>query len=131
MNPLERVVRYRTESQKPAVSERKNIDRIEKRRSHILRADRGSEIGFVLVSPVNAGVKGKPAREVMRQGHSDISRSLVLARQIEILAEASDTDHKKLCPFPRMSVNEDDVFSCDDRTLAAGAQVNVVVVAHV
>src|SRR2546430_17449429 len=93
------------------ISKRKNIDRIEERAAHVLRADIGCEIRFVLVSAVNAGVEGKPTREVMREGQSDVSGSLVLARHIEILAKASDTHHKKLCPFPRASVSEDDVFS--------------------
>ena len=93
------------------VSKRKNIDRIEVRRAHILRADIGLEIRFVLVSAVNAGVEGKPTREVMREGHSDVSGSLVLARHIEILAKASDTNHTKLCLLPGTSVSEDDVFS--------------------
>ena len=47
----------------------------------------------------------------MREGQRDVSGSLVLARHIEILAKASDTYYKKLCPFPRASVSEDDVFS--------------------
>ena len=47
----------------------------------------------------------------MRKGHSDVSGSLVLARHIEILGKASDTYHKKLCPFPGTSVSEDNVFS--------------------
>src|SRR5215475_13162684 len=79
---LERVAGYCAKSQKPVVSKRKNIDRIEIRRAHILRADIGGETRFVLVSAVNTGVKGKPAREVMRQGQSNISGSLVLARHI-------------------------------------------------
>src|SRR6266487_2588215 len=110
INALERVTRYRAKSQKPVVSKRKNIDRIEERAAHILRSDIGCEIRFVLVSAVNAGVEGKPTREVMREGHSDISGSLVQARHIEILAKASDTHHKKLCPFPRSIISEDNVF---------------------
>src|SRR5438094_5175239 len=105
LNALERVAGYRAKSQKPVVSKRKNIDRIEKRRAHVLRADIGLEIGLVLVSAVKAGVEGKPTREVMREGQSDVSGSLVLARHIEILVKASDTHHKKLCPFPRASVS--------------------------
>src|SRR5207249_6911095 len=41
LNALERVAGYRANSQKPVVSKRKNIDRIEERRAHILRADIG------------------------------------------------------------------------------------------
>src|SRR5215475_12075502 len=110
LNALERVAGYGAKSQKPVVSKRKNIDRIEIRRAHVLRADIGSEIRFVLVSAVNAGVEGKPTREVMRQGHSDVSSRLVLARQIEVLTKACDTHHKKLCPFPGVSVSEDDIL---------------------
>ena len=77
------------------------------------------EIRFVLVSAVNAGVEGKPTREVMREGQSDVSGSLVLARHIEILAKASDTHHKKLCPFPRASVSENNVLSGEYRAFAA------------
>src|SRR5438132_11628950 len=95
------------------VSKRKNIHCVEKRAAHVLRANIGLEIGLVLVSAVNAGVEGKPTGEVMREGQSDVSGSLVLARHIEILAEASDTHHKKLCPFPRASISEDDVFSSE------------------
>src|SRR5437016_11921201 len=58
LNALERVAGYRAKSQKPVVSKRKNIDRIEKRRAHVLRADIGCEIRFVLVSAENAGVEG-------------------------------------------------------------------------
>ena len=47
----------------------------------------------------------------MRQGQSDVSGSLVLARHIEVLIKASYTQHKKLCSFPRVSVSEDNVFS--------------------
>src|SRR6266513_1307094 len=93
LNALERVAGYRAKSQKPVVSKRKNIDRIEKRRAHVLRADIGLEIGLVLVSAVNAGVEGKPTREVMREGQSDVPGGLVLARHIEILAKASDPHH--------------------------------------
>src|SRR5436305_8273121 len=110
-NALERVAGYRAKSQKPVVSKRKNIDRVEMIGAHILRADIGCETRFVLVSAVKAGVEGKPTREVMREGQSDVSGSLVLARHIEILVKASDTHHKKLCPFPRASVSENDVFS--------------------
>src|SRR5262245_5592932 len=114
LNAFEPVARYRAKSQKPVVSKRKNIDRIEIRRAHVLRADIGCEIRFVLVSAVNAGVEGKPTREVMREGQSDVSGSLVLARHLEILAKASDTQYEKLCPFPKTSVSEDDVFSYED-----------------
>src|SRR2546430_86223 len=114
LNALERVAGYRAKSQKPVVSKRKKIDRIEKRRAHVLRADIGCETRFVLVSAVNAGVEGKPTREVMREGQSNVSGSLVLARDIEILVKASDTHHKKLCPFPGASVSKDDVFSCEN-----------------
>src|SRR5262245_32202861 len=111
LNTLEGVAGYRAKSQKPVVSKRKDIDRIEIRRAHVLRADVGCETRFVLVSAVKAGVEGKPTREVMREGHSDVSGSLVLARHIEVLAKAADTHHKKLCPLPRASASEDDVFS--------------------
>src|SRR5438876_3826409 len=120
-NALERVAGYRAKSQKPVVSKRKNIDRIEIRRAHVLRADVGCETRFVLVSAVKAGVEGKPAREVMRERHSDVSGSLALARHVEILAKASDTHHKELCPFPGASVSENDVFPREHGTLAARA----------
>src|SRR5437773_3693537 len=68
LNALERVAGYRAESRKPVVSKRKNIHCVEKRAAHVLRADIGFEIRFVLVSAVNAGVEGKPTREVMREG---------------------------------------------------------------
>ena len=93
------------------ISKRKNIHRVEETGAHVLRANIGLEIGFVLVSAVNAGVEGKPTREVMREGQGDVSGSLVLARHIEKLAKASNTNHKKLCLFPRASVSEDYIFS--------------------
>src|SRR5438876_4577366 len=105
LNALERVARYRAKSQKPVVSKRKNIHCVEERAAHVLRANIGLEIGLVLVSAINAGVEGKPTREVMREGQSDVSGCLVLARHIEILAKASDPHHKKLCPFPRAIVS--------------------------
>src|SRR5262249_15897818 len=111
LNALEPVARYRAKSQKPVVSKRKNIHCVEERAAHVLRSDIGCEIRFVLLRAVNAGVEGKPTREVMREGQSDVSGSLVLAGHIEILAKAADTDHKKLCLLPRTSVGEDDVFS--------------------
>src|SRR5436190_17537209 len=111
LNALKRVARYRAKSQEPLVSKGKNIDRIEIGRAHILRPDIGGEIRFVLVTTVNARVEGKTARKVMREGHSNVSGSIVLARHVEILAKASHTYHKKLCPFPRTSVSENDVFS--------------------
>src|SRR6266481_1482374 len=114
LNALERVACDRAKSQQPVVSKRKKIDRIEEWAAHVLRADIGCEIWFVLVSAVNAGVEGKPTREVMREGQSDVSGSLVLARHIEILTKASDTHHKKLRLFPRAIVSEDDVFSRED-----------------
>src|SRR5437899_4387172 len=49
INALERVARYRAKSQKPVVSKRKKIDRIEERAAHVLGADIGCEIWFVLV----------------------------------------------------------------------------------
>src|SRR5882724_11197989 len=129
LNALERVAGYRAKSQKPVVSKRKNIHCVEKRGAHVLRADVGCETRFVLVSAVKAGVEGKPAREVMRERHSDVSGSLALARHVEILAKASDTHHKELCPFPGASVSENNVFPREHGTLAARAQGNVVVVA--
>src|SRR4029077_20157172 len=119
LNALERVAGYRAKSQKPVVSKRKNIHCVEERAAHVLRADIGFEIRFVLISAVNAGVEGKPTREVMREGQSDVSGSLVLARHIEILAKASDTHHKKLCPFPRASVSKDNVLFGEYRAFAA------------
>src|SRR5438034_4436428 len=97
LNALERVARYRAKSQQPVVSKRKNIHCVEERAAHVLRADIGCETRFVLVSAVNAGVEGKPTREVMREGQSDVSGSLVLARHIEILAKASDPNQTNLC----------------------------------
>src|SRR5438876_4868229 len=105
LNALERVACYHGKSRRPAVSKRKNIHCVEERADHVLRANIGLEIGLVLVSAINVGVEGKPTRKVMREGQSDVSGSLVLARHIEILAKASDAHHKKLCPFPRASVS--------------------------
>src|SRR6266404_2851169 len=104
LNALERVACHQGKSQRPMISKRKNIHCVEERADHVLRANIGLEIGLVLVSAINAGVERKPTREVMRQGQSNVSGSLVLARHIEILAKASDTHHKKLCPFPRATV---------------------------
>src|SRR5205809_3920089 len=111
LNALERVAGYRAKSQKPVVSKRKKIDRIEKRRAHVLRADIGCETRFVLVSAVNAGVEGKPTREVMRKGQSDVPGSLVLPRHIEILAKASDSNQTHLCALRGTSISENNVFS--------------------
>ena len=55
------------------ISKRKNIHCVEERADHVLRANIGLEIGLALVSAVNAGVKGKPTREVMRERQSDVS----------------------------------------------------------
>src|SRR6476660_1130802 len=101
------------------VSKRKNIHCVEERADHVLRPNIGLEIGLVLVSAVNAGVEGKPTREVMREGQSDVSGSLVQTRHIEKLAKASDTHHKKLCPFPRASVSQNNVLSGEYRAFAA------------
>src|SRR5947207_10924730 len=111
LNALERVAGYRAKSQKPVVSKRNKIDDIEKRRAHVLRDDIGCEIRFVLVSAVNAGVEGKPTREVMREGHSDVSGSLVQARHIEILAKVSDPNQTNLCALPGTSISEHNIFS--------------------
>ena len=105
LNALERVACHQGKSRRPMISKRKNIHRVEERAAHVLRANIGLEIGFVLVSAVNAGVEGKPTREVMREGQGDVSGSLVLARHIEKLAKASNTHHKKLCLCPRASVS--------------------------
>src|SRR6266496_2189082 len=110
INALERVARYRAKSQRPMISKRKNIHCVEERADHVLRPNIGLEIGLVLVSAINVGVEGKPTREVMREGQSDVSGSLVQARHIEILAKASDAHNKKLCPFPRSIISEDNVF---------------------
>src|SRR5438128_3829177 len=96
------------------ISKRKNIDRIEERAAHVLRADIGCEIRFVLVSAVNAGVERKPTREVMREGHSDVSARFVLARHIEILAKASDPNQSNLCALPGTSISEHNIFSRED-----------------
>src|SRR5438876_4396570 len=121
LNALERVARYRAKSQKPVVSKRKKIDRIEKRRAHVLRADIGLEIRLVLVSAVKAGVEGKPTREVMREGQSDVSGSLVLARHIEILAKASDSNQTHLCALRWTSISEKNVFSRETGPLSGRA----------
>src|SRR6266581_2161192 len=110
LNALERVACHQGKSRRPMISKRKNIHCVEERADHVLRANIGLEIGLVLVSAVNAGVEGKPTREVMREGQSDVSGSLVLARHIEILAKASDAHHEKLCPSPRAIVSENNVF---------------------
>src|SRR6266576_4021794 len=99
LNALERVACHQGKSRRPMISKRKNIHCVEERADHVLRANIGLEIRLVLVSAENAGVEGKPTREVMRERQSDVSGSLVLARHIEILAKASDAHHKQLCPF--------------------------------
>src|SRR5439155_25366618 len=111
LNALERIAGYHTKSRKAVVSKRKKIDSIEKRRAHVLRADIGCEIRFVLVSAVNAGVERKPTREVMRKGQSDVPGSLVLPRHIEILAKASDSNQTHLCALRGTSISENNVFS--------------------
>src|SRR4029077_4303968 len=111
LNALERVACHQGKSRRPMISKRKNIHCVEERADHVLRPNIGLEIGLVLVSAVNAGVEGKPTREIMGEGQSDVSGSLVQARHIEILAKASDTHHKKLCLSPRASVSENNVFS--------------------
>src|SRR6266700_922993 len=105
LNALERVACHQGKSRRPTISKGKNIYGVEERADHVLRPNIGLEIGLVLVSAINAGVEGKPTREVMREGQSDVPGSLVLARHIEILAKASDPHHKKLCPFPRAIVS--------------------------
>src|SRR5881227_872791 len=109
LNALERVARYRAKSQQPVVSKRKNIHCVEERAAHVLRTDIGCEIRFVLVSAVNAGVEGKPTREVMREGQSDVPGSLVLPRHIEILAKASDSNQTHLCALRGTSISENNV----------------------
>src|SRR6266704_6114413 len=110
LNLLERVACHQGKSRRPMISKRKNIHCVEERADHVLRPNIGLEIGLILVSAVKAGVEGKPTRKVMGEGHSDVSGSLVQARHIEILAEASDTEHIKLCRFPRAIVSENNVF---------------------
>src|SRR5213596_1996718 len=78
LNALEGVACHQGKSRRPMISKRKNIHCVE---------------------------EGKPTREVMSEGQSYVSGSLVLARHIEILAKASDPHHKKLCPFPRAIVS--------------------------
>src|SRR4029077_11974945 len=121
LNALERVAGYHAKSRKPVVSKRKNIDRIEKRRAHVQRTDIRPEIRFVLVSAVNAGIEGKPTREVMREGQSDVSGSLVLARHIEILGKAAHPDQTNLCALRGTSISENNVFSREHRALAGRA----------
>src|SRR5436190_16846582 len=99
MDALERAACYRGKSQKPVVSKRKNIGRIEVSGAHVLRAHIGAKIGLRLVSSVNTGIKRKPAREIMRKSQSDVSALVVLAHHIEILAETSDPLQIKLCPL--------------------------------
>ena len=67
----------------------------------------------------------------MREGQSDVSGSLVLARPFEILAKASDPHYKKLCPFPRAIVNQNNVFPGEYRAFPARAVGYVVVVARI
>src|SRR5947199_7289073 len=105
LSALERVACHQGKSRRPIISKRKNIHCVEERADHVLRANIGLEIGLVLVSAVNAGVEGKPTREVMSEGQSYVSGSLVLARHIEILAKASDPHPKQLGPFPRAIVS--------------------------
>src|SRR4029078_7796785 len=105
LNALERVTCHQGKSRSPMISKRKNVDVGEERADHVLRANIGLEIWLVLVSAVKAGVEGKPIREVMREGQSDVCVWLVLARHIEILAKAADAHHEKLCAFSRTIVS--------------------------
>src|ERR1044072_2629465 len=107
LNALERVAAHQGKSRRPMISKRKNIHCVEERADHVLRSNIGLEIGLVLVSAINAGVEGKPTREVMCERQSDVSGSLVLARDIEVLAKAPDTHRKKLCSFSRAIVSYD------------------------
>src|ERR1700730_569810 len=104
-NALEGVACHQGKSRRPLISKRKNIHCVEEISAHVLRANIGLEIGLVLVSAVKAGVEGKTTRGVMREGQTDVSGSLILARHIEKLAKASDTHPENLCPFPRASVS--------------------------
>src|SRR6266487_2193497 len=109
LNALERVACHQGKSRRPMISKRKNIHCVEERADHVLGANIGLEIGLVLVSAINAGVEGKPTREVMREGQSDVSGSLVLARHIEILAKPSDPNQTNLCALRGTSISENNV----------------------
>ena len=98
LDALERVACYRTQSREPLISDRKNIDRVEMIGAHVLRADIGFEIRLRLVSGVNAGVKGKPRRKVMRKRQSNVP-VLIVRAHIEKLGKASDTNQTELCPL--------------------------------
>src|SRR6266481_1123129 len=111
LNALERVACHQGKSRRPMISKRKNIHCVEERADHVLRPNIGLEIGLVLVSAVNAGVEGKPTREIMREGQSDVSGSLVQARHIEVLAKASDSNQTNLCALRGTSISENNVFS--------------------
>src|SRR5438094_4092543 len=107
---VERVARYHGKSRRPVISQRKNIARVEVIGNHVLRAHIRPEIRLRLVSGEDAGIKRKPAREVMRERHGDISIHVVPAH-IEILVKATDTEHRKLCRFPGSIISEDNVFT--------------------
>ena len=59
------------------ISKRKNIDCVEVRTRTFCGPTLDWKLGSVLVSAVNAGVEGKPTREVMRERQSDVSVSVV------------------------------------------------------
>ena len=110
LNALERVACHQGKSRRPMISKRKDIHCVEERADQVLRPNIGLEIGLVLVTAINASVEGKATREVMREGQSDVSGSLVLARHIEILSKASDTEQKKFRLLSGAIVREDNIF---------------------
>src|SRR5207247_11291649 len=127
---VERVACYHGKSRRPAISQRKNIARVEVIGNHVLRAHIRPEIWLRLISGEDAGVKRKPCGEVMRERHGDISVHVVPAH-IEILVKAPDTKHRKLCRFPGSIISEDNVFTGEQGAFVAGSYGSVVVVAHV
>src|SRR6266480_996654 len=107
---VERVACYHGKSRRPAISQRKNIARVEVIGNHVLRAHIRPEIWRRLVSGEDAGVKRKPCGEVMRERHGRISVHVVPAN-IEILIKAPDTKQIKLCRFRAAIVSQRNVFS--------------------
>src|SRR4030095_5885631 len=60
LDALECVACHQGNSGRPAIGKRKNVNRVEEITAYVLRTNVGLEIGFVLVSSINAGVEGKP-----------------------------------------------------------------------
>ena len=82
------------------ISHRKNIDRVEMNGADVLRANIGLEIRLGLVSGVNAGVEGRPRREIMRERQSNVA-VLIVRAHIQKLGKTSDTQSNEVVSAPR------------------------------